>query len=100
MLGEIRGRDAYRRGIEALLRGAPDLRATVDALLAAEGDHVVARISYTGTDVGGFMTGQPGTGKPFEFTGIYIWRVDPTTNQLTELWQEADRARILQQLTA
>jgi steroid delta-isomerase-like uncharacterized protein len=98
MLGEIRGRDAYRRAVEGLLRASPDLRGTIDALLAAEDDHVIVRVTYTGTDEGGFMTGKPGTGKPFETTAIYVWRAQ--ADQLTELWQEADRARILQQLSS
>jgi predicted ester cyclase len=96
MLGDIRGRDAYRRGVEGLLQASPDLHGTLEALLSAEDDHVIARISYTGTDAGGFMTGQPGTGKPFATTALYLFRLEG--HQLKELWQEADRARILQQL--
>ena len=98
MLGEVRGRDSYRRGVEALLRASSDLHGAVDALLAAEDDHIIVRVTYTGTDEGGFMTGQPGTGKPFETTALYLFRVED--NQLKELWQEADRARVLQQLAS
>jgi steroid delta-isomerase-like uncharacterized protein len=98
MLGEIRGRAAYRRGVEALLQQSPDLRGTVEAVLAAENDHVIVRVTYAGTDQGGFMTGKPGTGKPFETTALYLFRLE--ANQLKELWQEADRARILQQVAA
>jgi steroid delta-isomerase-like uncharacterized protein len=96
MLGEIRGSDVYRSGVEALLRASPDLHGNVESLLAAEDNHVIVRITYTGTDQGGFMTGRPGTGLPFQTTAIYIWRMEG--NQIKELWQEADRARILQQL--
>ncbi len=96
MLGEIRGREPYRRAVDALLRASPDLHGHVDALLGAEEDHVIVRVTYTGTDAAGFMTNRPGTGKPFETTAIYIWRMQG--DQIAELWQEADRARILQEL--
>jgi len=56
----------------------------------------VVRLTYRGTDTGGFVRGYPATGKPFEFGAIYIWRLADGT--LAELWQEADRARLMQQL--
>jgi predicted ester cyclase len=78
------------------LNACPDLHATVDDLLAAEADTVVARLTYRGTDTGGFLRGYPATGRPFEFGAIYIWRL--RGGKLAELWQEADRVRLMQQL--
>ena len=76
--------------------GAPAERVTVEDLLAGENDTVVARLTYRGTDIGGFVKGYPPTGKPFAFTAIYIWRL--ATGKLAELWQEADQVRLMRQL--
>jgi steroid delta-isomerase-like uncharacterized protein len=97
MLGEVRGRETYHRAVEGLLVASPDLHGEVEAVLSAEDDHVIVRVTYTGTDAAGFMTGRPGTGKPFEATAMYLFHLEG--DQLKELWQEADRARLLQQLT-
>jgi steroid delta-isomerase-like uncharacterized protein len=96
LMGEVRGRAAYKQGVVALLEPAPDLRATIEDLIAGERETIIARLTYRGTDTGGFVRGHPATGKGFEFTAIYIWRL--AEGQVTELWQEADRVRLLQQL--
>jgi len=96
MLGEVHGREAYKQSVRALLDPCPDLQGSVEALIAGEQDTVVARLTYRGTDTGGLARGHAATGKPFEFTAIYLWQV--ANGQLAELWQEADRARMLQQL--
>jgi steroid delta-isomerase-like uncharacterized protein len=96
ILGEVHGREAYKQGVRALLEPSPDFRASIEDLIGAEQDAVVARLTYRGTDSGGFVRGHAATGKAFEFTAIYIWRL--ARGQVTELWQEADRVRLLQQL--
>ena len=96
LIGEVRGRAAYKQSVVALLEPAPDLRATIEDLIAGERETIIARLTYRGTDTGGFVRGHPATGKRFEFTAIYIWRL--AEGQVTELWQEADRVRLLQQL--
>jgi steroid delta-isomerase-like uncharacterized protein len=96
LIGEVRGRAAYKQSVVALLEPAPDLRATIEDLIAGERETIIARLTYRGTDTGGFVRGHPATGKGFEFTAIYIWRL--AEGQVTELWQEADRVRLLQQL--
>jgi predicted ester cyclase len=74
----------------------PDFRATVEDLIAAEGDTVVTRLVYRGTGTGGLVRGHAATGKAFEFCAIYIWRM--SNGKLAELWQEADRVRLMQHL--
>ena len=96
LLGEVHGRDAYKQSVLGLLNPCPDFRATVEDLISAEGDTVVSRLTYRGTDRGGFVKGHAATGKPFEFGAIYIWRL--SNGKLAELWQEADRVRLMQQL--
>jgi len=96
ILGEVRGATAYKQGVLALLNPCPELHATVEEVMAGERDSVIARLTYRGTDTGGVVQGHAATGKSFEFTAIYIWRV--ANGQLAELYQEADRVRLLQQL--
>jgi predicted ester cyclase len=96
LLGEVHGGDAYKQSVLGLLNPCPDFHATVEDLMGAEGDTVVTRLTYRGTDTGGFVKGHAATGKPFEFGAIYIWRL--SNGKLAELWQEADRVRLLQQL--
>jgi len=96
LLGEVHGGEAYKQSVLGLLKPCPDFHATVEDLIAAEGDTVVTRLTYRGTDTGGFVRGHSATGKPFEFGAIYIWRL--ANGKLVELWQEADRMRLMQQL--
>jgi steroid delta-isomerase-like uncharacterized protein len=96
LLGEVHGRCAYKRSVLDLLTPCPDFHATVHDLIGADSDTVVTRLTYRGTDTGGFVRGQPASGKPFAFGAIYIWRL--LDGKLAELWQEADRLRLLQQL--
>jgi steroid delta-isomerase-like uncharacterized protein len=96
VLGEVHGGDAYKRSVLGLVNPCPDFHATVEDLIGAEGDTVVTRLTYRGTDTGGFVKGHAATGKPFEFGAIYIWRL--ANGKLAELWQEADRVRLMQQL--
>ncbi|HLZ30319.1 MAG TPA: ester cyclase [Chloroflexota bacterium] len=96
LLGEVRGGEAYKQSVLGLLNPCPDLHATVEDLIGADGDTVVTRLTYRGTDTGGFIRGHAATGKPFEFGAIYIWRL--ANGKLVELWQEADRMRLMQQL--
>ena len=71
----MHGSDAYKQSVLGLLNPCPDFHATVEDLIGAEGDTVVTRLIYRGTDTGGFVRGHAATGKPFEFGAIYIWRL-------------------------
>jgi hypothetical protein len=65
--------------------------------LFAEGDKVVAPVTYTGTHKGEMM-GIPPTDRQVEFTGVCIFRfADGVT---VEHWNAADTWRLIQQLTA
>ena len=96
LLGEVHGGAAYKESVLGLLSACPDLHATVEDLIGAEDETVVSRLTYRGTDRGGFVKGHAATGKPFEFGAICIWRV--AHNTLAEVWQEADRLRLRHQL--
>ena len=96
MLGEVRGAAAFKQSALALVKPCPDLQVAVEDVLEGEHDTVVARVTYRGTDTGGLLPDLPATGKPFEFTAMYLWRL--LDGRLAELWQEADRVRLLQAL--
>jgi steroid delta-isomerase-like uncharacterized protein len=62
------------KGIVSLLRSAfPDLRVTIDEMIA-EGDMVVARTTFTGTHRGNFQ-GIPPTGQRVSFGSVDIVHV-------------------------
>jgi len=72
----------------------PDVQATVEDLMA-DGDKVVARVSYRGTHQGAFR-GIPPTGKQIAVMGINIFRI--ANGKLVEHWSLTDRLAVLQQM--
>jgi predicted ester cyclase len=76
------------------LNAFPDVKATVVDLLA-DGDKVVAMVSYRGTQQGAFRSISP-TGKPITVMGINIFRI--VNGKMEEHWGLADRLSALQQL--
>ena len=89
-----------REGVKVLtteLRSAfPDFKATIDDILA-EGDKVVIRMTWSGTQKGEFM-GVPATGKRVSFGVIDIIRI--TNGKLVEHWGQMDSMSLMQQLGA
>jgi len=92
----VHGGGAYKQSVLGLLNPCPDFHATIEDLIGAENDTVVTRLTYRGTDTGGFVRGHAAAGKAFEFGAIYVWGL--ANGKLAELWQEADRVRLMQQL--
>jgi len=78
------------------LNAFPDVQATVEDLLA-DGDKVVARVSYRGTQQGAFRGISP-TGKQIAVMGINIFRI--ADGKMVEHWGLSDRISALQQLGA
>ena len=89
-----------REGVKVLttmLRSAfPDFKATIDDILA-EGDKVVIRMTWSGTQKGEFM-GVPATDKRVSFGVIDIIRI--TNGKLVEHWGQMDSMSLMQQLGA
>lgn len=93
------GQPAGRAGHDwfvAMVRTAfPDLRFTVDVVLA-EGDLVGGRWTMTGTNTGPLgMLGAPATGRTVTLTGSEIMRV--RDGQIQEIWHQEDLPGLLQQ---
>lgn len=69
-------------------------RHVVDQLVA-EGDWVVARVTFHGTHTGEFQ-GAPPTGNPFTYGGVHLVRV--VDGKIQEFWLLEDDLRLMQQL--
>jgi steroid delta-isomerase-like uncharacterized protein len=76
------------------LAGIPDLRVTIEELVA-EGDKVAVRRSYAGTHRGELL-GIPPTGKQMRLGGISIFRL--ADGKIAEQWEQLDRLALMQQL--
>jgi len=98
--GAIPGLSPGRQGfcqVATLLRTAfPDLRVTIEDLIAEEA-MVAFRVVTSGTHQGA-VGGIPPTGKRAMFTAIQIYRID--AGQVVERWGEGDIIGLLQQLDA
>jgi steroid delta-isomerase-like uncharacterized protein len=88
------GREGAKQFIGMFLTAFPDLHAHMEDLVA-EGDKVVSRTSYHGTNTGAFM-GMPATGKAVSISGIDITRL--AHGQSVEHWGQLDMLGLLQQL--
>jgi predicted ester cyclase len=76
------------------LSAFPDSQVTTEDLIA-EGDKVVERFSFHGTNKGSFM-GAPPTGKQVTSTGMSVFRI--ANGKIVEHWGENDALGVMQQL--
>ncbi len=94
------GTPAGREGNKAatiMLRSAfPDFKATIDDTVA-EGDKVVLRLTWSGTQEGEFL-GIPPSGKRFSIPVFDILRIDG--GKIVEHWGQMDQMAMMQQLGA
>lgn len=93
--GPVKGRDGFVPFFERFVAAFPDIRITVDAVVA-EGDTTVARIRATATHTGEGL-GIAATHRPVNLTGIVWtrWR----DGKIVEAWNEFDALGMMQQLT-
>ena len=75
----------------------PDFRADIEDLIA-EGDKVVARLTFRGTHTAGDFMGIPPSGRQFSFSATAIFRI--ADGKIVEHWGEEDSVGWLQQLGA
>lgn len=92
--GEVIGPEGAKQHLTVTRAAFPDLSWTIEEMLA-EGDAVVTRYTYSGTQHGELM-GIPPTGKSFRSTGIAIDRI--AGGQIAEEWETRDTLGALQQL--
>lgn len=91
-----KGPDGYREIISQLKQGFPDIKWTVEDLLA-EGNKVVIRWTWHGTNTGSLMGLAP-SNKPVDDFGIVIYELED--GLITRAWVQTDRLGILQQIGA
>jgi len=94
------GIPSNREGVKMLTAGLragfPDFKFTIDDMVA-EGDKVVVRSTWTGTQNGEFM-GMPPSGRSISFGVIDIVRF--ADGKFAEHWGQMDGMRMMQQLGA
>jgi predicted ester cyclase len=91
-----RGPEALKALVSRIRTAFPDLRITIDVLLA-EGDTVAVRSTWRGTHTGPFGP-LPPTGKPAVWAVMDIGRI--VEGKLVEHWGQPDLLGLLQQLGA
>jgi steroid delta-isomerase-like uncharacterized protein len=90
------GREAPKALFGMLHSAFPDFQATIEDIVA-EGDKVVIRMTWTGTQKGEFM-GVPPTGKRVSWAVIDILRM--VEGKCVEHWGQMDQMSLMQQLGA
>jgi steroid delta-isomerase-like uncharacterized protein len=90
------GREGVKVLTTALRTAFPDFKATINDILA-DGDKVVIRMTWSGTQKGEFM-GVPASGKHVSFGVIDIIRI--ANGKFVEHWGQMDSMSLMQQLGA
>lgn len=91
-----RGLKAFKQAISADMTAFPDVHLTIEDMIA-EGDKVVVRYTFRGTQQGETQ-GIPPTGKRVTVPGIFICRC--AGGKIVEEWDMWDDLGLLQQLGA
>ncbi len=88
------GSEGYKQFIVASRTAFPDIWFAIEDLIA-EGETVVMRLTWGGTNQGAWL-GIPPTGKQVAGTGIYIFRM--AGGKVVERWGNQDDLGMMQQL--
>jgi steroid delta-isomerase-like uncharacterized protein len=90
----VRGRQGFIQYMRSVRSAFPDFHNDVEELIA-EGDSVVARLTYTGTHQGELFGIAP-TGRLITYAGVAFFRV--AENRIAEGWVLGDVHGLLRQL--
>jgi len=93
---DLHGRDGIMHSLAGFRNAFPDIRVTVEDLVA-EGDRVVVRWSFRGTQRGEVLGVAP-TGRRVTVTRMIFYRI--SEGGISEYWGSWDRMGLLQQLDA
>lgn len=96
-VADVHTRDDFKRWVTAFRSAFPDFQMTIEDLIA-EGDRVVFRSTFRGTNTGDFVLPMPlpATGKQITMTGIVMDRV--ANGKFIEILEMSDSLGLLQQL--
>ena len=86
---------AFRKVGEEYRAAFPDGKFTINEVIA-EGDHVVVRTTYRGTQRGPIQ-GIPATNRQLVNSGVWIFRFSPD-GKVLEVWNEFDQLNMMVQL--
>ena len=92
--GSKPGRPGLLEAVDAFQKGFPDLRISVDRLVA-EGDFVAVNGKITGMNTGPLMGAAP-SGKRADFSYMDMYRI--ANGQIVDMWHVEDIAAMVQQL--
>jgi steroid delta-isomerase-like uncharacterized protein len=95
--GEPLNLESFEQGIIAWRRKFPDFTVTIEELAPLDGERVVSRVTYRGTQREPCW-GVPPTGRSFEVIGIDIFRVQE--GRIVELWHSVDHLQLAFQIGA
>lgn len=93
-LGLPNGLEGVKQFTKIFLSAFPDLHFTIEDVIA-EGDRVVTRSTWSGTNKGDFM-GMPATNKPVKVSGVDITRW--VNGKAVEHWAVQDMMGLMHQL--
>jgi steroid delta-isomerase-like uncharacterized protein len=91
----VQGREGFKDYMGAVRRAFPDFQNRIEELVA-EGDKVVARLTYTGTRHGALF-GIGATGKRVTYAGVAVFRIE--AGRITEGYVLGDVHGLIQQLS-
>ena len=89
------GVDGFKKYMELVRAAFPDFHNSIKELIA-EGDKVVAKLTYWGTHRGTLMD-VPATGRTVTYTGVAIFQI--TEGKIAEAWVLGDLHSLKKQLT-
>ena len=93
--GDLTGADVLAAYYHEIRGAFPDSYVSVDEV-TAEGNTVMARLTFSGTNTGKLLTMPVSTGKPATFTVIDVWHI--LDGKVVEFWETYDRYGMLEQL--
>jgi steroid delta-isomerase-like uncharacterized protein len=90
-----RGREEWRQGFEMMKRAFPDLRASIEDIVA-EGDRVAVRLRFRGTHAGEFL-GFAATDRTVDYVSHEFYRV--ADGLIAEEWLCSDMASLFRRIS-
>ena len=91
----VQGREGFKEYMRSVRRAFPDFHNQIEELIA-EGDNVVARLTYTGTHEGELFGIAP-TGRKISYAGVAIFRIAEV--RIAAGWVLGDVHALVQQIT-